>query len=261
MITEEKMTNQIKIPEIAVYETDVQPDFVYRTGALFVHANKPWQMKPYGAEERIPNIVKIHQYAVDKSMMIMGSADRHFYEDAELIRNEGGVFEDHCMNGTAGQLRIPELEPQKDIYVRAKDGPLLGVRGYSPAELENFLRSGMQIIFEKQSYDVATNPNFKPAFQLAVKNGLKRIINDGFATDYCDLAAVLRQLEYGREINPEFEVYVVTDAIEEVNIDFTGKIDPDFGKKALDQMVSAGAKLIVTKDVLEGRLEGRLRGK
>lgn len=248
------ITNQLNIPEVAIYETDVQPDFSYRTGALFVHANKPWQMKPYGAEERIPNIVAIHNYATKNNMLILGSVDRHFYEDAELVRNTGGVFDDHCMNGTAGQLRIHELEPEKDIYVRAKDGPLLDARIYTSKELEKFLESGMQIIFEKQSYDVGTNPNFKPAFQLAVQNGLKKTINNGFATDYCDLAAVLRQLEYGREINPSFEVYVVTDAIEEVNIDFNGQINPNFGKKALEQMVTAGAKLVTTKDVLEGRI-------
>ncbi len=250
------MTNEIKIAEIAIYETDVQLDFVYRTGALFVHANKPWQMKPYGAEEILPNIIQIHNYAVSQGMMILGSVDRHFYEDAELVRNRDGVFDDHCMNGTAGQLRIAELEPQKDIYVRAKDGPLQALRAYSQTELGQFLKSGMQIIFEKQSYDVGTNPNFKEAFQLAVRNGLKKTINDGVATDYCDLAAVLRQLEYGRAINPAFEVYVVTDAIEEVNIDFTGKIDADFGKKALEKMVSAGVRLVTTKDVLEGRIEG-----
>ncbi len=251
---ENKMTNNIKIPEMAVYETDIQTDFSYRTGALFVHANKPWQMKPYGAEERLPNIIQIHNSAVDKEIMVLGSVDRHFYEDAELIRNKQGVFNDHCMNGTAGQLRISELEPQKDIYVRAKDGPLLSVRTYNQKELENFLNSGTQVIFEKQSYDVSTNPNFKPAFQLAVKNGLKKIINCGFATDYCVLAAVLRQLEFGREINPAFEVYVVTDAIEEVNIDFEGKIDPEFGKKALEKMVSSGAKLVTAKDVLENKI-------
>ncbi len=248
------MTAKLEIPEIAVYETDVQPDFAYRTGALFVHANKPWQMKSYGAEEKLPNIIAIHNYATTNKMLVLGSVDRHFYEDAELIRNKGGIFEDHGMNGTTGQLRIPELEPQKDIYVRAKDGPLQGLRVYSPEELGNFLSSGMQVIFEKQSYEVGTNPNFKPAFQLAVKNGLKKVVTNGFATDYCVLAAVLKQLEYGREINSEFGVYVVTDAIEEVNIDFSGKIDSDFGKKALEQMVEAGARLVTTKDVLEGRI-------
>ncbi len=241
-------------PEIAVYETDVEHDFSLRTGALFVHANKPWNMRAYGAEAVLPKIILIHKKAEEKKWGILGSVDRHFYEDAELIRNEGGSFEDHGMNGTWGQLRIKELEPQKDIYIRRKDGPRSGIRIYTEQELVGFLKSGMQIIFEKQSYDIATNPNFKTAFQLAVRAGLKKTINVGFGTDYCDRAAVLAQLKYGREINPDFVAYLVTDAIEEVDIDFSGKIDPDFGKKAIEEMVNAGTQLITTKDVLEGRL-------
>jgi len=159
------------------------------------------------------------------------------------------------MNGTQGQLRIPELEPQKDIYIRSKDGPRMGARTYTEQELEDYLESEMQIIFEKQSYDVATNPNFKPTFQMAVRKGLIRTINNGFGTDYCDKAAVLSQLKFGREINPDFEVYIVTDAIEEVNIDFSGKVDMNFGKSALEEMARAGARLITTKDVLEGKFK------
>lgn len=245
---------KIIVPATAVYETDVQRDFSLRTGALFVYANKPWSHEAYGAEARLPNIFAIHQHAKRNGWLITGSVDRHFYEDAELIRNTGGVFQDHCMNGTDGQLRPAELEPQKDIYIRAKDGPMMGVRTYTPEELDKYLKSKMQVMFEKQSYDVGTNPNFKPAFQMTVKNGLKRTIVDGFATDYCVKAAVLKQLEYGKEINPAFEVYVVTDAIEEVNINFQGQLDLEFGKKALEDMAKAGAKLVTTKDVLEGRL-------
>lgn len=241
-----------KMKDTAVYETDIQKDFSLRTGALFVSGQKPKILRAYGAEARLPNIFDIHDYANQQGWRIMGSVDRHFYEDAELIRNAGGVFEDHCMNGTEGQLRLPELEPQKDIYIRSKDGPLQGIRVYSPAELKHYLRSNGQIIFEKQSYDVGTNPNFKPALQDAIRTGLRKVINTGFATDYCVKAAVLKQLEFGREVNSGFEVYVVTDAIEEVDINFQGQVDMNFGKKALEEMVAAGAKLITTKDVFGG---------
>ncbi|VVB78005.1 Isochorismatase family protein [uncultured archaeon] len=239
----------------AIYETDVQPDFALRTGALFVHANKPWTSKAYGAEEMLPNIFAIHNYALKNNLRILGSVDRHFYEDAELIRNKGGVFEDHCMNGTFGQLRLPELEPQRDVYIRSKDGPMLGIRVYTQEELKRYVESDAQIIFEKQSYDVNTNPNFKQALKLLLEDGVENILFDGFATDYCDKAAVLSTAKYRDEWSAKLGIYVVTDAIEEVDIDFTGKIDPLFGKKALDEMVAAGAKLITTKDVLEGKLQ------
>ncbi|MBU0761350.1 MAG: isochorismatase family protein [Nanoarchaeota archaeon] len=238
----------------AVYETDVEHDFSLRTGALFVHGNKPWQREPYGAEAVLPNIFALHNYAVGQGWRITGSVDRHFYEDAELIRNKGGVFDDHCMNGTVGQLRLPELEPQKDIYIRAKDGPMMGIRRYTEEELSRYLDSGAQIIFEKQTYDVGTNPNFKPTLKLMLDRGLKKIIFNGFATDYCDKAVVLRTASYRDEFRKDLGIYVVTDAIEEVNIDFEGRIDSDFGKKALGEMVAAGAKLVTTRDVLEERI-------
>ncbi|MFH0701535.1 MAG: isochorismatase family protein [Candidatus Woesearchaeota archaeon] len=241
-------------PTIAVYETDVQHDFGYRVGALFVHANKPWQMAPYGAEEKLPQIIKIHDYAVKNNWQILGSVDRHFYEDVELIRNAGGVFEDHCMNGTLGQLRISPLEPQKDVYIRCKDGPLQGIRIYSPQELKTIVDSRMQIIFEKQSYDVGTNPNFEPTLRMLAEKGIKKVVQNGFATDYCNLAALLKMAQCNVQYDLGLQLYIVTDAIEEVDIDFTGKIDPDFGKKALDKMVNAGARLITTNEILEGRI-------
>ena len=240
--------------ETAVYETDVQVDFSFRTGALFVYGNKPWRMEPYGAEEMLPNVFALHQCAEKNGWRILGSVDRHFYEDAELIRNKGGVFKDHCMNGTPGQLRLKELEPQKDIYIRAKDGPMMGIRMYSEEELGKYLDSEQQIVFEKQSYDVNTNPNFKTTLGMLLQRGMKRIVFNGFATDYCVKAVVLSTAKYRDEFQKKLDIYVVTDAIEEVDIDFTGKLDPEFGKKALEEMAAVGARVVTTKQVLEGRL-------
>jgi len=243
--------------KIALYEIDIQYDFSLRDGALFVKANKPKRALPYGAEEKLPNIFALHEYAEKNGWMVLGSVDRHFYEDAELIRNKGGVFDDHCMNGTKGQLRLRELEPQKDIYIRNKDGPFLGVRNYTKEELGIYFeaaKKGMQLIFEKQSYDVATNPNFEATIKLALDNDLKKIVVNGFATDYCVKAAVLAMANLRDKYQRDLELYVIKDAMEEVGIDFQGKVDPDFGKKALEEMVRAGAKLITTKDVLEGKI-------
>lgn len=239
----------------AVYEVDVQNDFSYRIGTLFVHANKSEKVDSYGAEEMLPNIFAIHNFAEKNNWRILGSVDRHFYEDAELIRNKGGIFQDHCMNGTAGQLRLKELEPQKDIYIRSKDGPLMPVRIYNQAELEKYIDSGMHIIFEKQNYDVDTNPNFKPAIKQILNNEVNNIVFNGFATDYCVRAAVLATAKYRDEFKADLGIYVVTDAIEEVDIDFTGKIDPNFGKKALEEMANSGVKFITTKQVLERRMK------
>lgn len=241
-----------------VYESDVLNDFSVREGALFVYGNKPKTTLPYGAEAVLPNIFKIHAKANKEDWIIIGAADKHFYEDAELTRNEGGVFDDHAMNGTWGQLRLKELEPQKDIYIRAKDGPGLGMKIYTEQELEKYIQTAkdmkMHLIFEKQSYDVGTNPNFEPAFKMLLDQGLEKVIVDGFATDYCDKAAVLKMADLRDKYKKNLQIYVVTDAIEAVNIDFQGNIEPEFGNKALKEMQKKGAKLVTTKDVLEGRV-------
>lgn len=237
---------------IAIYETDIQYDFSYRQGKLFVRANKratPW---PFGAEERLPYIFAIHQFAAENGIRILGSVDRHFYEDAELIRNKGGGFEDHCMNGTKGQLRLGGLEPEKDIYVRSKDGPMLGQRVYTQEELGRYVQSDGHLIFEKQSYDVGTNPNFEPGMKLLFENGLRKIVFNGFATDYCVEAAVLGTAKLRDRYCPELGLYLVTDAIEAVGIDFEGKVNPEFTQGALDRMAARGVKFVRTKDVVGG---------
>lgn len=241
-----------------LYETDVQNDFSLRSGALFVRGNDestPW---PFGAEKRLPNIYKLHEYAGKSNWGIAGSVDRHFYEDAELIRNRGGVFDDHGMNGTWGQLRLPGLEPQKDIYIRAKDGPLQDIRIYTQEELQKYIERAEQgkahLIFEKQSYDVASNPNFGTTFRMLMDQGLEKVVLNGFATDYCDKAAVTAIAGLRDKYKPKLEIYLVTDAIEAVNIDFEGNRDPEFGNKAIKEMTEAEAKLITTEEVLEGML-------
>jgi nicotinamidase-related amidase len=221
---------------------------------LFVYGFDRWNHGPYGAEAKLPNVFALHEKAKAEGWQILGSVDRHFYEDAELKRNVGGVFVDHCMNGTAGQLRLAELEPQRDIYVRAKDGPLMGIRTYTQEEMQRFVNAEAQLIFEKQNYDVGTNPNFQNAINILFKKGIKKIVFEGFATDYCVRAAVLATAKARDKFNAEVQLYVVEDAIKEVGIDFQSQVNPRFVEQALEEMVNAGAKLTTTKDVLEGRI-------
>ncbi len=239
---------------IALYETDVQHDFVNRNGALFVYGFDNWTNGPYGAEAKLPNIIALHRKAAKENWHILGSVDRHFYEDAELKRNEGGIFIDHCMNGTYGQLREKELEPQRDVYVRAKDGPLMGIRTYNDIEMKKFIEADAQLIFEKQTYDVDTNPNFKRAMKLLFDKGVDKIVFNGFATDYCVRAAVLATKKYVAEFKKDVQLYVVEDAVKEVGVDFNGNRNPAFVKQALEDITNAGARFVTTNDVLENRL-------
>ncbi len=268
MAREAKEERAVKGREIAIYETDVQNDFSLKSGSLFVHGfEEESSWKPYGAESRLPMIRDIHSFAKEQGYFILGSVDRHFYEDAELIRNQGGSFHDHCMNGTWGQLRVDGLERQQDIYVQSKGGPGLDVRTYKAGELEEIeqvaVRSGAHIVFEKQSYDVSTNPNFAPLVEELIRAGLKIIALNGFATEYCVKAAALALLDSARTAGlvpgRDFLVFLVSDAIHPVNIDFAGKKNMEFGKEALELLYSRGVLPVTTEELLQGRLEEELQ--
>jgi len=94
------------------------------------------------------------------------------------------------------------------------------------------------IYFEKQSYDVFTNPNLEVFLERA---SVTEAIVYGVATDYCIKAAVIGMQERG------IQCYVVEDAIK--------GITPEGEAKAIEEMKSNGAKFITTQQVLEDRLE------
>jgi nicotinamidase-related amidase len=253
--------------KIAIYETDVQNDFSLKNGALFVHGFEKYSTwKEFGAEARLPNIKAIHGFAKENKYQILGSVDRHFYEDAELIRNKGGAFDDHCMNGTQGQLRIDGLERQMDIYIQKKEGPHLDNRNFSNEEIKNITSKAEKydahLIFEKQYYNVNTNPNFGKFMKQIINDGLKVIALNGFATDYCVLAAgkaLANEAEKtGKTLGKDFQIYIINDAICPTNINFQGKKDMEFGNKALTEIYSLGIKPITTKEILEDGLEKAL---
>lgn len=199
------------------YDVDTQNDFMNKNGALYVP----------GAEDIKDNLQKLTQYAVDNKINIIASADRHFGNEPELQKN-GGPFPDHCMDGMYGEMKIRETTTRNKGFIENKP--------YTTEDYETMLKAE-QVILEKQDYDIATNPNFAGIMKFIKP---KNAIVYGVATDYCVKAAVLgfRKLGIG--------VYVVEDAIAAVDV------NPGDGKKALEDMVNAGAKKINTEQVLAG---------
>ncbi len=68
--------------------------------------------------------------------------------------------------------------------------------------------------------------------------GIKRLLVGGLATDYCVKETVLDGLKYG------FEVFHLDDASRGVNV------NPDDSERALQEMVTKGAKRITLRDVV-----------
>lgn len=224
------------------YDVDTQKDFMNKNGALYVP----------DAELIKPNLKKLTDYARENYIPIVGSVDKHFgtkeykEREGELQRN-GGPFPDHCMEGTKGQQKIYETHITfRDAWpiniANQLDGKLDEKNiSRAIAYLKNIQNSSMKqgedILFEKQSYDVFTNPSFSAFLSMA---NVKQAVVYGVATDYCVKAAVLGIQE--RNI----QCHVIEDAIKGVEKTTT--------QQALEEMAKAGAKLITTKEVLGGKI-------
>lgn len=212
------------------YGVDVQHDFMDEDGRLPVPA----------AEEIKTTIGELNAHAIGKGYRRMASMDRHFADDQELERN-GGPFPEHCMDASYGQragdgeahgldlLEEMLLGAHERLHHKTAEGG--AVRTYAPHELEAIAARGLDVVVEKQHYDVATNPAFAPLIE---RMGVKEAVVYGVATDYCDKAAVLSLQGLG------VQTYLVTDAIR--------GIDERGSARALEEMVEAGARLLTAAD-------------
>jgi len=212
------------------YDVDTQNDFMNKNGALYVP----------GAESIKQNLKKLTEFARKNNIPIIGSVDRHFgtleYKEREKeLQRWGGPFPDHCMDGTQGAKKIEETSCD-EIYIAHRLDNRVDETELIRAIYKVFKdkRGKKGLFFEKQSYDVFTNPAFCAFFDI-VK--IREAVVYGVATDYCVKAAVLGMQKRG------IQCYVVVDAIKGVS--------PDTTRSALEEMVNAGAKFVTTKQVLK----------
>jgi nicotinamidase/pyrazinamidase len=229
---------------------------------------------------------------------LFGSIDRHFgtpeYVDREgELKRNGGPFPDHCMDETPGMQKILETVPdfpvgRGDEYEYLWPAYIPHLLTPDPEQWQKFVKQheeteiGMlpngaacsigrsrPVIFEKQSYDVFTNPAVDQFLAWARQNApmdaalraaigqrsltvdemyaatrhnapIRAAVVYGVATDYCVKAAVLGLQKRG------LQTYVVQDAIKGVA--------PETTKQALEEMAAAGARFVTTEDVIEGRI-------
>lgn len=228
---------------ILAYKVDVQKDFMYMSGALPVSGvlyrilageKVDLAAEGNGAEQIIPVIASVETYFKNKKTRKAGSVDRHFKWELKkspefLPPAKGGQgFPEHCMDGTEGQLNISEAQWHKPVYVEHQL-PDEKVRAYTGKELEKIVAGEGDIVFEKQNYDVFTNPQAEKVLE---KLGVKKAFVYGVATDWCVKAAVIGMCKRG------IEVYVIKDATYAVNATKTA------GAEAFEEMKKSGAKFI-----------------
>jgi nicotinamidase/pyrazinamidase len=191
---------------LVFFDVDTQVDFMRPTGRLYVP----------GAEEIVPNLQRLMNWARENDVPVISSADAHSPDDPEFK-----IWPPHCVIGTPGQQRIPETLFPQPVIIPCRPGAFR-----PPAR-----RVG-QFIVEKPTYSVQDNPNYDALLQAL---GARRAVVFGVTTEYCVLADALGPCRRG------FKVEVVVDAIKSI----TG----DGGRKALEEMAAAGVRMVTMAEV------------
>jgi nicotinamidase/pyrazinamidase len=190
------------------FDVDTQRDFMLSSGALYVP----------GAERIIPKLRRLFDFAKKNEISILSSADAHEPDDPEFQQ-----FPAHCVQGTEGQRKLDET-----LFPR----PLLFPNKPMNRNLMDAVRKHQQIIVEKQSLDVFSNP---------VTERLLRVLPPhpivfGVATEYCVKLACLGIRRMG------IPVALVTDAIR--------ALTPKTEKEALEELRKAGVEFITLETLL-----------
>ena len=190
-------------------DVDTQADFMLPTGSLYVP----------GAEQIIPNLARLVEFARGHDVPVVSSADAHSLSDDEFQQ-----FPPHCVKGTSGQKKLPETLLAKWTVLPNEQQP-------EPEAAE--IASCRQWILEKQKFDLFTNIHAAFLFE---KLDAGQYVVFGVATEYCVREAVLGLLQQGRPVT------VVEDAIR--------AIEAGSGQAALQEMQNAGARLLRTQELL-----------
>lgn len=191
--------------KIIFFDIDTQRDFMLPDGALYVP----------GAEEIIPLLKRITEFASEEKNLLISSADAHKKDDPEFCD-----FPPHCVKGTPGQEKIAETLTENRIILDLQAQPNLDPDKYQ------------QIIIEKQVFDVFSNPNTDI---ILTRVNPEQIFVYGVATDYCVKSAVLSTLARG------YNVTVIEDVIRAV--------DKKSGEAAISEMKKSGAKFINSSEL------------
>jgi len=152
------------------YDIDTQRDFLLPGGKLYVP----------GGERILPQLRALTQLARQQGSAITGSVCRHFPTDAELQRN-GGLYPEHCMNGTDGQNKVEETTPQRPVWIENRD--------YAEEEFKALLRQGGEVYIEKQDVDIFVGNRNAARVFATILEGKDDVVVYGVVTEICvDLA-------------------------------------------------------------------------
>jgi nicotinamidase/pyrazinamidase len=180
--------------KVIFWDVDTQQDFMYATGKLAVP----------GAEDILPALKEVTQYAQDNNITIVKTGDAHDEASVEISAkpNYQTTFPMHCERATQGAAFVPETVTSRDTYtIDFRDN----VVDY------NKLAKASTVILQKDGVDIfgtCGNPHARAVVQ-ALKPDIAVVY--GVASEYCVAAAVMG---LARE---NLKVYVLTDASREIS--------------------------------------------
>jgi len=198
-------------------DVDTQYDFMDPAGKLAVP----------GAQEIVPNLRRLTEFAVAHGIPILATADSHTPDDLEFDE-----FGQHCVTGSPGHERIAATAPGGAEAASVQD---LG------DQVARLLQGDLpQIVVQKGQLD----PFEEPVMGRLVRDlAPARAVVYGVATEYCVRLAVLGLCRTGCPVT------VLEDAVR--------PIDPEAGAQALDEMRAAGASVQQTEEALTALAPGR----
>jgi nicotinamidase/pyrazinamidase len=205
------------------WDVDTQHDFMDPGGKLYVP----------GAEDIKPRLKRLTDYAHERQVHIVASADDHVPGHRELSANPDfqETFPEHCMRGTPGVEKIPETTLFSPIIIEPDPIP--------HQELVRKLWShGGDVLIRKHWFDVFTNPNTDTLLQAWDPT---EIVVYGVALDVCDKYAIEGFLERGIP-----RIHLVVDA--------TKAIHPEKAEALLEEWKRQDVNLVTTDEVVAGKV-------
>lgn len=212
------------MPGLMFWDVDTQYDFMKADGKLYVP----------DAEQIIPNLKRLTDFAHGRGVRIVASADDHVPGHPEISDRPDwqNTFPPHCMRGTPGQKKIPETGLRDPLVIEPAKT--------DPKALADRVRAHRgNILFHKHRFDVFTNENVLTVLDVLDPDD---IVLYGVALDVCDKAAIEGLLER----RPHTRLFAVTDAMK--------PIDKDLAEHLLKEWGEEGVRLVKTNEVVEGGL-------
>jgi nicotinamidase/pyrazinamidase len=206
------------------WDVDTLNDFIWPKGKLYVPAS----------EEIVPILAALTDFAHDRRIPILASADNHELSDPEISDSPDWktTFPPHCMRGTRGQQKIAETTLRDPLVIDPE------LREENRLAREILTHQG-DFLVRKRALDIFSNPNTVTLVQTLDPD---TIVLYGVATDFCVKYAIEGLL--GRL--PGNRIYLVSDAIR--------SIYPEEGQRLLAAWHEAGVETITSRQILKEHL-------